>query len=301
MIRSLLILPLLAFSALTYSQTTLTLRPDGAAGKDVMISSYNPNGTYATHPEINANAWTISGTTVINRIFLSFDLSSIPAGASITTAQLYLYYNPNTTHSSGVHSSLSGSNTSLIQRVIGSWDESTLTWNNQPGSTSDNETIIPQSTTSTQNYTIDVKNIINDIVTSGTNNGMMIKLQTESYYRCLLFASSDHTDSTLRPKLVVVYSATGVDENANLFTNLVSNANKSSNSIDVSLTSNKKENVTVQLYSFDGKLIQELENVQVDQGMNNINMPLGTNIASGIYMINVRGVNGRSTSKLFWE
>jgi len=36
--------------------------------------------------------------------------------------------------------------------------------------------------------------------------GFLLKLETESYYRSLIFASSDNTDPTLHPKLEITYN-----------------------------------------------------------------------------------------------
>jgi hypothetical protein len=57
--------------------------------------------------------------------FVEFDTSVLPAGAQIQSAELVLRF----------HGNYDGERTVELGRVEGSWDEGTLTWNNQPGVT----------------------------------------------------------------------------------------------------------------------------------------------------------------------
>lgn len=80
-------------------------------------------------PDANRGSWSAmyltknSGTYGEERIFTRFDLSSIPAGAAITSARLKLY-----SFGSGTHTF-----DAACSPVAGdAWDESTITWNSQP-------------------------------------------------------------------------------------------------------------------------------------------------------------------------
>jgi len=68
--------------------------------------------------------------TAIARVFIRFDLSSIPSGATIDLAKVRLYYY-NYSYTDPVNKE------TLIYRVTGSWSESSITWNNQPSYASD--------------------------------------------------------------------------------------------------------------------------------------------------------------------
>jgi hypothetical protein len=180
------------------SQFILVLQPGSASGKDAYIEDY-PNYSdlnFGSSVSLVAVAWTAQGIPYVTRSLIEFDLSAIPPNSTILSAQLSLY-------GEGQHSALSGSNEGLIERVTAPWDESTVTWNNQPPVTTQNSVLLPASSSVAQDYTdIDVTDLINDMIT-GNNFGMLIRLNNESYYRALDFCSSDHADSTKRPKLVI--------------------------------------------------------------------------------------------------
>src|SRR5439155_8917645 len=99
-------------------------------------------------------------------------------------------------------SNLSGSNAAWLQRITSSWNKYTACWNNQPTTTSVNQAVLPASISSTQNYTVDVTSLVQDMIDSAaTSFGFMLRLQTEQYWRSLVFASCNHPDNTLHPKL----------------------------------------------------------------------------------------------------
>ena len=126
-------------------QQTVTLQPGANDGNDAYIITLASDPTWAdgntnsnpnTFREISAVAWTNGGSVVKTRSVLSFNLSSIPAGSNIISAKLSLY---------GVASSNvspqgnSGDNKMLLQRIVDNWSESTVTWNNQPGTSTDGQ------------------------------------------------------------------------------------------------------------------------------------------------------------------
>lgn len=191
------------------AQTTITLQPDAAQGKDAMLHGLSSQAStnFGSSDQFPSDAWTFSGTEGILRSVVGFDLTSIPVGSTINSAALSLYAYDQTT-GLGQHSTMSGSNESVLQRVTTPWDESTVTWNSQPSSTSVNEVLLPASTSPTQNYTnIDVTQLVQDMVDNPSSSyGFLLKLVTESYYRKMNFCSSDHANSSLRPKLVITYT-----------------------------------------------------------------------------------------------
>jgi isochorismate synthase EntC len=202
---------LLLFTTINgFSQTTITLQPDATAGKDATVWSIFPSSNFGSDPELVAEAWTWSGNPGAGRALVAFDLSSIPVGATIQSATLTLYNNPTSQNAlfNGEHSHLSGSNASTLQRVTTSWNQNTVTWNNQPSVTSLHEVSLPEDTTPHENYVLNVMQLVQDMMNNPTTSfGFMVQLDTESYYRALLFATSDHPDSTLHPKLQITYTS----------------------------------------------------------------------------------------------
>ncbi len=195
------------------AQESLTIQPDADCGKDALIGDCQPCGYYNTNfgssPEMNALAWTNGGNNSNHRSLLQFDFSKIPSGSTITNAQLYLYYNPTSGNATGQHSNLTGPNDAVIERIISSWDENTVTWANQPMTDTAHHAVIPASTSGTQNFVVDVTSLVQDMIDNG-NFGMLLKLADETKFRCLLFASSDHPDPALHPKIVISYAAAPV-------------------------------------------------------------------------------------------
>lgn len=192
--------------------TTLTLQP-ASEGKDGYYNDLNPSAIGGATTSFCAMAWTNAGNPVLVRAVIDFDLSSIPAGTTITSAYLSLYNDPTSANNSGKHSEASvypltgGDNGAYLRRITSTWDESTICWNTQPTTSTVNQVLLPASTDPHQDYTdVDITPLIQDIINNkSTSFGMMLILKTEDYYRGLIFASSDNADPTNRPKLVVNY------------------------------------------------------------------------------------------------
>lgn len=207
----LMLLFLNIFSTLIQASDKFTLQPGATCGKDALIADCVPcgyyNTNYGTSEEFNSLAWTNSGSTSNHRSLIQFDLKSIPPGSLVTSAYITLFYNPISSNAGGFHSNLTGPNASYFERILDQWDEDSVTWANQPATDTLNRVIVPMSVSDTENFIVDVTSLIQMMVDDPASNfGMMLRLQDESYYRCLLFASSDHPNDALHPKLEVNFS-----------------------------------------------------------------------------------------------
>lgn len=209
-IKSLLVLSLIFLQKIN-AQTTIILQPDSLQGKDAYISDWYPgnyqNTNFGSVTDFDGIAWTASGTGYVSRSLIDFSLSAIPATATIIDAKLSLYHNPNSNQSGSIHQSLSGSNDSRLERITSAWNEFTVTWNTQPATTSQNAVFLPQSTSGTQDYlNINVTALVQDIFTMPSSSfGIMLRLNNESYYRSVVFCSSDYPNITKHPKLEITY------------------------------------------------------------------------------------------------
>jgi hypothetical protein len=153
----------------------------------------------------HVSAWTWDGIEGVNRGLVKFDLDQLPANSEIVKAKLSLYHLPYADKYWSM-SNLSGSNEVYLQRVTSNWVEDEVTWNTQPTTTNENQVILPESSSRTQDYLdIDVTELLNQIVVSGENYGFMLQLATEEHYRCMIFCSSEYEDSNMHPKLVIEY------------------------------------------------------------------------------------------------
>lgn len=203
-------------------QKTITLGIGGdyarGAGTQDDAAVYNKpdwvNRNFSSEVDFLALSWTFQGVPGTARQFFRFNgLSTIPAGTTITSATLTLTgvttsaaapqgnsYYPGSPYNS------SGTNPAWVKRVTGSWTASVITWNNQPTTTTTNAVGIPAST-SQWNYsvTLNVTALVQDIINSGQNNGFSMELQTEAYYRSLIFTGPRNANVNNRPKLVVTY------------------------------------------------------------------------------------------------
>ncbi|XZF13538.1 DNRLRE domain-containing protein [Chitinophagaceae bacterium MMS25-I14] len=217
-------------ASISNAQVTVTFKPGPAAGVDAEImTSYGCIMSNQTVPMETINMggaaesdyidWTYNaigcshGTT---RSLITFTgLSTIPAGATILSATLNMYGVPtsgNYGNSSFPGSPYGTTNEGWVQRVTSSWAENTVTWNTQPSATTTNEAALPVTTSQFGfNASVNVTALVQDIISSGSNNGFMLLLQNEAIYRAVLFASSDHSDPTLWPELVVTYSTCFAD------------------------------------------------------------------------------------------
>lgn len=195
----------------SFAQTTIILQPND--GKDAPLLLIN--GTY--HPEIDwentnfgdsdnmrAGAWTWDGYSGYMRFLLEFDLSEIPSDATISSAKLSLYF----TGTEQIQSCLSGSNEVIVQRVTSSWDEGSVTWNNQPSVSGENALYIPRIDNPTDDLIdFDLTPLIVDVFQNYPNYGFLFQAVDESPYRRMTFATSDNSDASLHPKLEITYTS----------------------------------------------------------------------------------------------
>ena len=168
---------------------TLDLRPNADNGQDAYVEWKADQPQTATAnfnyvPELPVLTWT-------------------DGGAVVKSATLYLY---------GLSSSLnhppgnSGMNKCYVAQVTSPWDETTITWNTQPGYTTTGIASFGPSTAQWNWDTqADVTNIVKRMVKYPNKNyGFGIALQREQIYNAVIFGSSEAAEND-RPRLVVEY------------------------------------------------------------------------------------------------
>ncbi len=197
------------------AQTTMVLQPGPQDGKDATLHglSSEANTNYGHIPEFPSMAWTFNGATGIIRSAVAFDLAQIPVGSTVISAHLSMYaFDSNTGF--GQHSSMSGSNATWIRRITSPWEENTVTWNTHPTWTNFHQVVIPGTSDPNLHYAdIDVKELVQDMVDEPEGSfGFLFMLLDEFANRRMNFASSDHPNAALRPKLVVTYVPNSVEE-----------------------------------------------------------------------------------------
>jgi len=183
--------------SLAYASTQyITLQP-GSEGKDNYISSTWPDNNYGDVANFYVGTYAVSN---YYRAYLQFDLSTILGNARIVDADLKLYQ----------YASLGSGNFQIgLHKVTGNWEESTMTCNLQPTSSSETEALRTVYTGSTTWRSWDIDDLVQGWLDGSiTNQGMLLKSTDETLSSSLgvHFRSSDYTtDVSKRPKLVISY------------------------------------------------------------------------------------------------
>ncbi len=183
---------------------TLTVQPTNNVN-EIHLGYWNGNYTNPADVEIAGCAWTSGGTPLNTRGIFKFDLSSIPASATILSAKLSLYSMPTPLLGNFIDANFGANNTLYIERNTSAWDAATVGWFNQPSTDVTSQVTVPHTTQSFLDLIdLDVKNLVAPMV-STNNYGFKIRLQNENAYTIRLFASSRYADAAKHPKLVITY------------------------------------------------------------------------------------------------
>jgi hypothetical protein len=187
----------------TYSMNAIdciTLQP-GNDGKDAKVFSQQAESNFGGDPDLIAAAWNFGGNDEVLRSYIEFDLDELPNNITITNAELSLYYNADAPEGHA------GDNTALLQRITQPWTENTVSWGDQPATTTTNQVVLPVSQSNDQDYeNINVTQLIQDMIDNpNSSHGLLLRLMNEEVFRRVVFASSDHPDETKHPKLEICY------------------------------------------------------------------------------------------------
>ena len=185
--------------------TTLNLSPSNNPFESNIALLGTQDASNHTSIEEPLAAWTINYVPVTVRNLLKFDMSSIPANATILSADLYLFSDTIPKNGDLVHANYGTDNSVVIQQVASAWDSSTLTWFNQPEGLTANQVIVPSTPLPFLNIDVNIKDIVSSMVSSNTNYGFKLSLQNEIMYTSRIFCSSYYSDVSRHPRLVVKY------------------------------------------------------------------------------------------------
>jgi hypothetical protein len=195
--------------------TTFIAQPNATGGTDAWIASNAATSNYGTHTALHVGE--DNGSISIRRGLIKFDLSGIPSNAVITSAILSLWK---------IDGASSNTRTYRVYRTKRVWTETGVTYNKFDGSSdwqtaggfgaNDCEQTDIGSLSLTASAAVGEKQFtllvaaIQASITGGawTNNGFLFKADTESA-DLTIFAASDYSIETQRPKLTIEYDVPG--------------------------------------------------------------------------------------------
>jgi hypothetical protein len=187
--------------------TTITLQPN-ANPYEMNLANYDgSDATGLTQVSLEASAWTENTVPITIRGLVEFDLSSIPSGATVGSAHLYLYSNPTPNTGNFIDANFGPDNSFAIRQVSTPWSPNSVSWFNAPSVRTDNEVVVPSTDSSRLDLNIDVTAQVASMVKNSANYGFMLQLQSEVTYTSRIFVASHNTTyPDKHPKLVVVYN-----------------------------------------------------------------------------------------------
>lgn len=196
-----LIVTLLVFWApqALLAQKKIVLTTYNSQITDAIIGSITPDINWGNEPHIWPYTWTQNGVINITRPLIRFDLSEIPSDAAVLEALLILHYDPY----SGLFGYHEGLTDFTIRRITEPWEELTVTWNNQPSTTTEHEIQVPPAGFNQQNYVVDVTQLVRDMLKSDSpgNYGFMFSLDNEFPYNAVRLAGAENPDPSRHPQL----------------------------------------------------------------------------------------------------
>lgn len=169
---------------------TVTIQPNGTAGKDTFVSSQDASSNFGTFTTLH-----VLNATYKRHALLEFDLSSIPSDSQIQEANLILYF---------IDITESGSKDFVLKPITSSWSETGVTWSTKPSVSSVVSDLTNVYVNTTGLKTFKATNSVQYSV-ANTNYGLELSLisTTNSQKE---FVSSDDVTTSRHPKLTVTYN-----------------------------------------------------------------------------------------------
>lgn len=170
-----------------------------------LISNFFPTVFQPGADQITAIAWTSGGNPVTIRSLYKFDYTGVPTGIIIDSARLFLFADLNPINGNLVDAHFGPNNSFTISRITSAWTSPALfTWNSPPLITTTNQVTIPQSTSSFQDVSVNVTNLVRDQLANG-NNGFLMNLVTEVQFNSRQYSSSKEPNTSRIPRIRIYW------------------------------------------------------------------------------------------------
>lgn len=203
LLKSTLILgALFGFLSLTSAQPCVRiLTPTDDAYTNSTAARSNTN--YGGRDRLKSGIWTWQGVQGTEASYLNFDLTAIPANATIHQASLELFRDPNSNN----YRNATGSNAATIRNITSAWSEGTITANNIPNIGATAIAIPGSSDRGPSNVQVNVIDLVRQMILSNPSRcGMQITPDATTTYRMQEWASKEHAQANVRPRLLIRYT-----------------------------------------------------------------------------------------------
>jgi len=162
------------------------------------------DGSHPSGTELLTQWWTNGGAAFDTKSTFEFDLSTLPANATILAAKLTLYSDSTPLNGDLLGDANSGINNAFyIERVIQNWDY-TNTWFTMPPTDTANQILIPTTTLPQLDINdLDVTNMVDSMRIN--NYGFEIRLQQDTIYTIRDFCGGFYSEANRHPKLDIFY------------------------------------------------------------------------------------------------
>jgi hypothetical protein len=178
-------------------------QPDSTTGKDTYIQENSNNTNYGSNTKMLVGK---DGLGRNHKSLIEFNISSIPAGNTVVSAKLQINV---------LYSSSDNNITISLYRLTSPWNESEATWSNRTiselwnttGGSYAEEVDSLQFSNESRFYNFTITNLVRNWVNgSYTNYGIILVSNDSSTGNRREIDSSDSTNSSARPKLVIDYT-----------------------------------------------------------------------------------------------
>ncbi|MDD5572043.1 MAG: DNRLRE domain-containing protein, partial [Bacteroidales bacterium] len=208
---SLFIIIFLMFKIVQTSAQIIKISPSA----DAYVSNQTDRSTcnFGKIDRMSVMAWTSGKVGYTNEFYIRFNLSSLPACTEIVSAKLKLFYVANygglQQVSNITYTDIANyyrDNSTKVLKVLSNWNEGTITWKNKPPKSSTILATLPNSTSRTQDYEIDITSIAKDWKNFPTNNfGLGFELENLSEFCEMVFGTKENANVSKRPVLEITY------------------------------------------------------------------------------------------------
>jgi hypothetical protein len=266
------------------------------ATEDATVSSLDSSANYGQNPDLIALAWSANDRDFVLRSLMRFELPELADGEILLGATLSLFATSGSTNPGHL-----GFNDALITRINGSWTPDEVTWQNQPPVVTDHAVFMPRSDGPDQDFTgLDVTGLVQDMLSSTGpgQQGLRIQLQSESVFRSINFASTDHPDASRHPILTLQIQRVGstgfgsVAQSADLQAAFGPNPLEDQLSLTVQLKATQFARLEV--YDASGRLLEQRDLGKLPSGKSALLLP-STSWPSGSLMFRVVLENGTAS------